>query len=146
MKALFALLLFEEVFLLLILDVIITLCIVLPLESLGWFFCKSKEDVDNISKMIDILKENILQTDQELTTKTEHTMEATNNTFKIIGIEEYPYARLIIISKEGKTLFDLFPYKNDFDGKNLPNGTYYYMFNEEYYSPPIKKGFFEIVK
>lgn len=72
--------------------------------------------------------------------------QATNSTFKITGIEEYPNARLVIFSKEGKILYDICPYKNDFDGRNLQNGTYYYLFSEQYDSSPIKKSFFEIVK
>jgi gliding motility-associated-like protein len=72
--------------------------------------------------------------------------EATNNTFEIIGLDEYPDARLVIMNKGGKILYDLHPYTNDFDGKNLPNGTYYYIFSEERGSEPIKKSFFEIVK
>jgi len=71
---------------------------------------------------------------------------ATNNVFKIIGLEEYPNARLVVINRHGKPLFDFFPYKNDFDGKHLPTGTYYYMFSEDYNTPPIKKSFFEIVR
>ena len=72
--------------------------------------------------------------------------DATNNVFKITGLEEYPNARLVVISKEGKILYDISSYKNDFAGKNLPDGTYYYIFSEEQNSVPIKKSYFEIVR
>jgi len=70
----------------------------------------------------------------------------THNIFKIIGLDEYPNSRLVIISKGGKILYDLYPYTNDFDGRDLPTGTYYYLFSEEQNSAPIKKSFFEIVR
>lgn len=72
--------------------------------------------------------------------------EATNNMFEITGLEEYPNSRLLIISKEGKILHDFFPYKNDFDAKDLHHGTYYYTFSLEYYSSPIKKSSFEVIR
>ncbi len=72
--------------------------------------------------------------------------EATNEVFRIVGLEEYPDARLIVISKGGKILFDLYPYNNDFNGKNLPNGTYYYLFSETQDGAPVKKSFFEIIR
>ncbi len=72
--------------------------------------------------------------------------EPENNLFEIVGLEEYPNTRLLVISKEGKVLYDLFPYKNDFNGKNLKTGTYYYSFSLEYNSKPIKKSYFEIIR
>ena len=71
---------------------------------------------------------------------------STNTTFEIIGVEEYPNARLIVINRGGKVLYDLYPYTNNFDIKNLPDGTYYYVFSEGRNSPPVKKSFFEIVR
>jgi hypothetical protein len=69
-----------------------------------------------------------------------------NTKFEIIGLDEYPNSRLIILGKNGQQLYDLFPYRNDFDGKNLPDGTYYFVFSEEKDSPPSKRSFFEIVR
>jgi hypothetical protein len=75
------------------------------------------------------------------------TPEAVANTkFEIIGLDEYPNSRLIILNKNGQQLYDLFPYKNDFDGRDLPDGTYYFVFSEERDSPPSKRSFFEIVR
>ena len=72
--------------------------------------------------------------------------ESTNNKFEIVGLDEYPNARLIIINKKGEILYDLYPYTNDFDGKNLPSGTYYYVFSEQRNGEPVKKSFFEIIR
>jgi gliding motility-associated-like protein len=71
---------------------------------------------------------------------------ATNSVFFITGLEEYPSSRLIILNRRGQILYDIYPYKNDFDGKNLPNDTYYYMFSEQRNSSPIKKSFFELIR
>jgi len=72
--------------------------------------------------------------------------DATNKVFFITGLEEYPNSRLIILNRRGQILYDFYPYKNDFDGKNLPNDTYYYMFSEQRNSSPIKKSFFELIR
>jgi hypothetical protein len=72
--------------------------------------------------------------------------EMSNNKFEIIGLDNYPNARLIIISKAGHILYDIYPYRNNFTGQSLLCGTYYYMFSEYRDSEPIKKSFFEIVR
>jgi len=72
--------------------------------------------------------------------------DAINTTFFITGLEEYPNSRLVILSRRGEILHDIYPYKNDFDGKNLSNGTYYYMFSTQRNSSPIKRSFFELIR
>ena len=72
--------------------------------------------------------------------------DVTNTVFFITGLDEYPNSRLIILNRRGQILYDIYPYKNDFDGKKLPNDTYYYVFSEEQNSTPIKKSFFELIR
>jgi len=70
----------------------------------------------------------------------------TNNLFVITGLDEFPNARLVILNRHGQVLYDLYPYNNDFDGQNLPTGTYYFMFSESRNNNPVKKSFFELVR
>ncbi|MCL2028274.1 MAG: gliding motility-associated C-terminal domain-containing protein [Bacteroidales bacterium] len=70
----------------------------------------------------------------------------THRTFEIGGLDEYPNSRLIILSRTGQQLYDFQPYQNDFTGKDLPDGTYYFVFSEEPDSPASKRSFFEIVR
>jgi len=72
--------------------------------------------------------------------------DRANNVFFITGLNEYPNSRLVILNRRGQILYDFYPYKNDFDGKNLPKDTYYYMFSEQRNSSPIKKSFFELIR
>jgi len=71
---------------------------------------------------------------------------STNNLFVITGLNEFPDARLIILNRRGQILYDLHPYSNDFDGRNLPSGTYYFMFSEYHNTNPIHKSFFELIQ
>jgi len=71
---------------------------------------------------------------------------STNNLFVITGLDEFPDARLIILNRRGQVLYDLHPYNNDFDGRNLPTGTYYFMFSEYRNTNPTHKSFFELIR
>ena len=55
-----------------------------------------------------------------------------NDTWVIPGIENYPNNQLTVINRWGSVLFDAKPYNNDWDGtntkgKDLPEGTYYFI-------------------
>ena len=61
--------------------------------------------------------------------------DGVNDEFRIIGIEEYPDNRLIIFNRWGNEVFDARGYDNSparaftgrWNGKELPNGTYFYV-------------------
>jgi len=50
-----------------------------------------------------------------------------NDYFVIKGLEHYPGSSLIIIDRNGRTVFETSDYHNDWKGDNLPDGTYFYI-------------------
>jgi gliding motility-associated-like protein len=54
-----------------------------------------------------------------------------NDVFVILGIEKYPNSKLLIFNRWGNQVFEALNYKNNwngtFEGKPLPDGTYFYM-------------------
>lgn len=71
-----------------------------------------------------------------------------NDTWNIIGIEDYPETSVRIFNTSGNLLFESNDYKNDWNGswngKQLPDGTYYYII-ELKTEEQIFKGFVTIV-
>ncbi|MBL7944373.1 MAG: gliding motility-associated C-terminal domain-containing protein, partial [Flavobacteriales bacterium] len=63
--------------------------------------------------------------------------DGVNDTFEIIGLEDYPNNALAIFNRWGHKVFEAHPYQNDWDGRSqdeltlgdalLPKGTYYYV-------------------
>ena len=56
--------------------------------------------------------------------------DGTNEFFKIENIEQYPNNTLQIFNRWGKEVFSAAPYNNDnskFDGKDMPDGVYFYI-------------------
>jgi large repetitive protein len=57
--------------------------------------------------------------------------DGANDRFEIINIETYPTAELLIFDRWGTEVYSKKPYNNEWDGtykgKNLPDGTYYYV-------------------
>jgi gliding motility-associated-like protein len=73
--------------------------------------------------------------------------DGINDCFDVTGIERYPTARFVVLLSNGKIIYDVSPYSNNFCGEGLSTGTYYYMFfAEKDDRQPVKKGFFELVK
>jgi len=107
----------------------------------GWERVRNNND-----DLLSVLRISVFAPDDLHFPKILTPYEVTNNVFKIAGLEEYPNARLVIINKRGQILHDFYPYKNDFDGRNLPTGTYYYVFSERLSSQPMKKSFFELIR
>jgi|GEM_PF-2421395 len=82
--------------------------------------------------------------------------DGVNDYFVIIGIENYPNNKLIILNRWGDIVFEADPYNNDWDGTSksgiiqnegnrLLNGTYFYFFyKDKSKKDDLEKGFFEI--
>lgn len=73
--------------------------------------------------------------------------DGINDYFEVSGIEKYPNSKLTVLTPNGKIIYEKSPYNNDFDGHELKNGTYYFMFFDDKLSnKPLKKGFFELLR
>lgn len=55
--------------------------------------------------------------------------DGKNDKFTILGINQFPGSELIIYNRWGNVVFQSKDYKNDWDGKGLNEGTYYYTLN-----------------
>ena len=58
-----------------------------------------------------------------------------NETFTVLGIEQYPGNRMEVFNRFGNKVFEMDEYDNSwegtyFDGEELPQGTYYYIFED----------------
>ncbi|MDR0668258.1 MAG: gliding motility-associated C-terminal domain-containing protein [Prevotellaceae bacterium] len=52
--------------------------------------------------------------------------DGSNDYFHIAGLENYDGNELLILNKRGKTVFTAIDYRNDWNGHDLPDDTYYY--------------------
>lgn len=52
-----------------------------------------------------------------------------NDFFVIKNLEKYPYNSLTIADRNGKVVYDVINYQNNWDARNLAIGTYYYILN-----------------
>ena len=73
--------------------------------------------------------------------------DGQNDKFRIFNIEEYPQNHLRVYSRWGVLVYEKDNYKNEWDGrsqysKDLPDGTYYYLFEAKGHEPI--KGFVQI--
>ncbi|GIV31517.1 MAG: hypothetical protein KatS3mg029_0868 [Saprospiraceae bacterium] len=72
--------------------------------------------------------------------------DGINDAFVIscLELEDYPNNHLIVFNEWGDKVFEAQPYKNDwkghYNGSDLPDGTYYYIFQLDKDSP-VQKGF-----
>ncbi len=60
--------------------------------------------------------------------------DGTNDIWYISGLEKYPKHHLTVFNRWGNQVFDAEPYENNWDGtslgRELPDGTYYYVFDK----------------
>ncbi|MCP4120523.1 MAG: T9SS type B sorting domain-containing protein [Bacteroidetes bacterium] len=74
----------------------------------------------------------IVCVDVEIFTAVSPNRDGVNDYFHIGGIEDKPENKLRIFNRWGNLVFETRAYQNDWDGtwngKDLPDGTYYYMF------------------
>jgi len=54
--------------------------------------------------------------------------DGVNDRFEIRGLELYPENRLVIFNRWGNEVYSAKTYNNDWDGADLSEGTYYYIF------------------
>jgi len=57
--------------------------------------------------------------------------DGKNDVFKIDGIESFPGTQLLIFNRWGNEVYHADDYKNNWDGGNLAEGTYYYVVNKK---------------
>lgn len=54
--------------------------------------------------------------------------DGINDLYEIENGHKYPDSRLVIMTRRGKVVYDQSPYRNDFDGGDLKEDTYYFVF------------------
>ena len=57
--------------------------------------------------------------------------DTTNQYFVVPDLPNYPSNKIIIFNRWGNVVFEKENYKNDWDGGDLPSGTYYYVISAE---------------
>ena len=74
--------------------------------------------------------------------------DGLNDRFEIRGLELYPENRLIIFNRWGNEVYSAKTYTNDWDGANLSEGTYYYIFELRLHSGHWQtfKGFVTVMR
>lgn len=72
--------------------------------------------------------------------------DGINDCFEIPTAKNYPDSRLVVLSANGKAVFDKSPYLNDFDGEGLPAGTYYYVFYTNKNGTPYRRATLTILR
>ena len=78
--------------------------------------------------------------------------DGINDVFYIDGLEEYPDNDLVIFNRWGDRVFHASPYQNNWDGtdqrsgKELPQGTYYYILRLDVEEGEIYKGYVVVLR
>lgn len=72
--------------------------------------------------------------------------DGMNDVFEVLGLENYSSARLLIFDRWGGKVFETDNYKNTFDGKDLPDGTYFYILELPYGTNPEIEGNITIMR
>jgi gliding motility-associated-like protein len=75
--------------------------------------------------------------------------EGVNDTWKIPALVSYPQCQLMIYTRWGQQVYESIgypiPWDGTLNGKNLPDGTYYYVINLTSNAPPVS-GFVTIIR
>jgi gliding motility-associated-like protein len=53
--------------------------------------------------------------------------DGNNDVFEIVGLDQYDRAEITIFNRWGNEVYRNRDYKNNWDGSNLNEGTYYYL-------------------
>lgn len=74
--------------------------------------------------------------------------DGINDRFEIRGLERFPENRLLVFNRWGNEVFKTSPYRNDWDGANLSEGTYYYIFELQLHTGhwQMFKGFVTVMR
>jgi gliding motility-associated-like protein len=81
-----------------------------------------KEEIINEKPSIDVLKipiSNLLTPNGD----------GHNDYFIVGNIDEYPENNLIVFDRNGKVVYEKANYRNEWNGENIPDGVYFYMFS-----------------
>lgn len=71
--------------------------------------------------------------------------DGKNDYFVIEGLNKYPGSKLILFDRNNNKVFESNNYQNDFDGNNLPQGSYYYILKVNNKNQTTKEGILSIV-
>lgn len=74
--------------------------------------------------------------------------DGKNDTFTIPGLERYPENELNVFNRWGSAVLEKKPYKNDWDGSQLSEGTYFYLLKVKMANNTweVYKGFVTIIR
>ena len=66
---------------------------------------------------------------------TKDNSDGVNDNFVVSCVDMYPLNTVVIFNQWGDQVYDAAPYNNDwmgtYDGKDLPDGTYFYIFQRD---------------
>ncbi|MFH0894158.1 MAG: gliding motility-associated C-terminal domain-containing protein, partial [Bacteroidota bacterium] len=62
--------------------------------------------------------------------------DASNQTFFIKGLDQYPNTQVIIFNRWGRKVYESSNYQNDWNGEDCADGVYYYIINFVDYLAP----------
>lgn len=100
-----------------------------PLETITYTLTVT--DINNCSNTDSVLVTVLEDYNLLVTNVITPNSDGANDQFEIINIETYPQAELLIFDRWGTEVEKKKPYNNDwkgtFKGKDLPDGTYYYV-------------------
>lgn len=66
--------------------------------------------------------------------------DGRNDEFVIEGLERYNKSKLIVTDRNGRVVYESDDYNNDWDGGNLPNGTYFFVLYPDGTENSYRKG------
>ncbi|GGH05508.1 hypothetical protein GCM10007415_47350 [Parapedobacter pyrenivorans] len=74
--------------------------------------------------------------------------DGVNDYFRIDGLDAFPENRLFVFNRWGNEVYKAVPYKGDWNGSNLGDGTYYYVFELRLHNGhwQTSKGFVTIIR
>jgi gliding motility-associated-like protein len=101
-------------------------------------FCGNQEttNIELLLKLCDIIPMNVITPNGD----------GMNEFVTFINLENYENSRLSVFNRWGKSVYSDDNYKNDWDGGNLNDGTYYYVLEVNDSKSTIVKGTFTLLK
>ena len=76
--------------------------------------------------------------------------DGRNDAFVLEGLQKYPNNTLIIFNRWGNEIFKVKNYENDWqgtwNGKDLPDGTYFYWIRDDDTGEVIRTGYLQILR
>ncbi len=73
--------------------------------------------------------------------------DGINDEFEIKNLEKYEVKNIVITDRNGKVVFDVINYQNNWSANNLPEGVYYYMLKIRYDNENfVKSGMITVIR